>query len=208
MTEDEARPLYSATDQRDAIASIKKGYSFPALPAPSSTWNSDYVKFTNEFSRVIIKRHSDHKIAGSDAEEIQQCYDALIAVLTACTARDIDSINCYHRMILEAKNPGDIRRCVNAFHQLAPAKSSDMITIEHVAACKVIREAVDYWDYHWKPLRLVERVMDEMILFAMQHVERSDEIAVLIRQNITSTGRITAILEDFGTRNIMMAGAL
>lgn len=206
---DETRLRFSETERLSALENIKIGYRLPPRPSPSLTWNSDYLSFTNEFACIMRQRYSDYRIAGAPDNEVQRKQDAVIAVHTARTARDIDAIDCFHRLLLKTENPGDIKRCVKAIRLLHPkARIVNIISSKHVTACKAIREAVDDWEYNWKPLRLVERVMEEMILLGMTNVNRADEIATLIRQDITHSDRITAILKDFESTNVLLEGAL
>jgi hypothetical protein len=155
------------------------------------------------------QRYSDYRIAGAPDKEVQRKQDAVIAVHTARTARNIDTIDCLHRLLLKTENPGDIKRCAKAIRLLHPkARVANIISSKHVTACKTIREAVHDWENNWKPMRLVERVMEEMILLGMENVNRADEIAALIRQNVTYRDSIAAILEDFESTNVLLEGAL
>lgn len=205
----EAIPQYSETEILAAIAGIKAGYALPQLPSPSRTWNNEYMAFANEFARIMRQRYGDYRIAGSSDEEANTKQTAVIAVHTARTARDIDALEAYHHLLLETESPGDIQRCVKALRRHHPrARITNVITAKHVAACKDVREAVLDWEAQWKPIRLVDRVLEEMVMLAMEHVDRAGEIAALIRQDITHSDRISTILEDFDSRNALLEGAL
>ena len=191
MSEDTNDKEYLAALQR-----IQSGVTLPPPPVPADRWNSDYAKFIDEFINLVSRSQKDHEKIDAPKAAIQKLSHIMIALCLARVIRDPEIVDLSYRMVFDVENPADIRTSAKIIKDKNPdAKVSEIVTVSHVNACHIIRQAVLEWSDNYKPLQLVERVGDEMMSLAMDHLDRTNDIASLIRRNITQSDRIIAALE-------------